>query len=373
MVEMVTGTAPTRQMCALDVVAAWFTNQRGIGARQEYCTMLPATMLPRSAIDHTPEQYDETRQRTSEHSEPPRISTFSAPSAPDAANSTANSAGLTSLLPLATDTHLSPGPKRRRMQRLLDEQYVEDEQHVYAVSCADIVAAVRHAEVDRATKDFLLEILMERNRPLFLKHACGLRSRPELREDLIQNMCEQLLREAQDPRETYMISNFGNYVRCLANGQFSRMLRQEGLNRCIDEKGQVFKRGHSVPRTLMRPISLATYGSEDYAMDGSPLALTGSPVAVADPEDGFDRALSDAEYRRLLNLLTSEQDREIVRLRAVEGYRWAAIRQRVSLSDRGVRSRFSNALRLLQTYLSAEEQGTATTAHVNVSIVKQSA
>ena len=93
----------------------------------------------------------------------------------------------------------------------------------YAIGDAALVRGIRAADAraDTEAARELAGMLVTRCLPEFQRRAWGLRQRPELMEDAIANMIEQLLREARDPHEIFMTQNFIHYLRCLCADNFS--------------------------------------------------------------------------------------------------------------------------------------------------------
>src|SRR5216684_9022382 len=110
----------------------------------------------------------------------------------------------------------------------------------YQIGEIEIVLATRayYAQGDLEASQMLGEVLLIRCAPEFQRHSWGLRHRPDLREEVIANMGEHLLREAMNPKEIFMTQNFIHYVRCLCVDEFNRVLRQEGLRYQRDDDGR---------------------------------------------------------------------------------------------------------------------------------------
>ena len=217
----------------------------------------------------------------------------------------------------------------------------------YAIGDADVVRAIRGADTrhdDQAART-LCEILVQRCMPEFQRRAWGLRHRPELMEDAIAGMIEQLLREARDPRETFMTLNFIHYLRCLCADNFGRVLRQEGLAYRKDAEGRPAGRPQHVPRALMDRVDPA---AEDR--EGSEAGVG----AVADPRDAYEERVASLEAQRILGYLPDPLDRQIVILRALEGMRWDDIAALCGKTERTMRLRFEKARARLRELIEAE-------------------
>lgn len=222
----------------------------------------------------------------------------------------------------------------------------------YEVSEAALVLAIRawgrrgEVEVVRS----LCEVLVDRCMPEFQRRSWGLRHRPDLMEDAIAGMIEQLLREAQDPTEKFMTLNFIHYLRCLCADNFSRVLRQEGLSYRRDERGRPAGRPQHVPQALVDRIDVAAEDSEDAAAQ---------PGVVADPRDTLEERMAAVEAQRILGYLPDRMDRQIMVLRALEHMRWDDIAKICGKTERTMRLRYEKALVTLRQCIEAE---TATVA-----------
>src|SRR5579859_1870902 len=99
----------------------------------------------------------------------------------------------------------------------------------YEIPEAHLVLGIRAfvARGDQNRVRLLSEVLLDRCQGDFQRRSLGLRHRPDLMEDAMAGMAEQLLREAQDPREEFMVLNFTHYLRCLCADNFNAVLRQE--------------------------------------------------------------------------------------------------------------------------------------------------
>lgn len=217
----------------------------------------------------------------------------------------------------------------------------------YGVTDADLVLAMRgwSARGDRDRVRLLGELLVDRCMPEFQRRSWGLRHRPDLMEDAIAGMVEQLLREALEPREVFMTQNFIHYLRCLCADNFSRTLRQEGLSYRRDEQGRPAGRPQHIPRALIERIDLSAEEREDA---GS-VAQT-----VADPRDAYDERLAAVEAQRILGYLPDPLDRRIMALRVFERLQWEEIAALCGKTERTMRLRYEKAKTLLQQCLTAE-------------------
>jgi DNA-directed RNA polymerase specialized sigma24 family protein len=201
------------------------------------------------------------------------------------------------------------------------------------------------ARGDRDRVRLLGELLVDRCMPEFQRRSWGLRHRPDLMEDAIAGMVEQLLREALEPREVFMTQNFIHYLRCLCADNFSRTLRQEGLSYRRDEQGRPAGRPQHIPRALIERIDLSAEEREDA---GS-VAQT-----VADPRDAYDERLAAVEAQRILGYLPDPLDRRIMALRVFERLQWEEIAALCGKTERTMRLRYEKAKTLLQQCLTAE-------------------
>lgn len=217
----------------------------------------------------------------------------------------------------------------------------------YSISDADLVLAMRgwEARGDRARVRALGELLVDRCMPEFQRRSWGLRHRPDLMEDAIAGMVEQLLREALDQREVFMTQNFIHYLRCLCADNFSRTLRQEGLSYRRDEQGRPAGRPQHIPRALIERIDLSAEEREDAGA----MAQT-----VADPRDAYEDRLAAVEAQRILSYLPDPLDRRILALRVFERLQWEEIAALCGKTERTMRLRYEKARVVLQERLTAE-------------------
>jgi DNA-directed RNA polymerase specialized sigma24 family protein len=220
----------------------------------------------------------------------------------------------------------------------------------YVVADADLVRGIRGADArgDIDAARMLSEVLVTRCLPEFQRRTWGLRHRPELMEDAIAGMVEQLLREARDPAETFMTQNFIHYLRCLCADNFNRVLRQEGLAYRRDAEGRPLGRPQHVPRALVESIDP---GVEDASGAEMPSG------AVSDPTDAYEERMASIEAQRILGFLPDPLDRQIVILRALEGMRWDDIAALCGKTERTMRMRFEKARQRLRERVEAEAAG----------------
>jgi DNA-directed RNA polymerase specialized sigma24 family protein len=221
----------------------------------------------------------------------------------------------------------------------------------YDISEVALVKAIRAwgQRGDQARVRMLCETLVERCMPEFQRRSWGLRHRPELMEDAIAGMIEQLLREAQDPRESFMTLNFIHYLRCLCADNFGRVLRQEGLSYRRDEQGRPAGRPLHVPQALVERIDVSAEDREG----GDGAAAQGT--VVADPHDEQEERMAALEAQRILNYLPDPLDRQIMALRALEHLRWDDIAKLCGKTERTMRLRYEKAVVKLRECIEAEQ------------------
>jgi DNA-directed RNA polymerase specialized sigma24 family protein len=217
----------------------------------------------------------------------------------------------------------------------------------YEISEIELVKTIRVLQTQGNMNGVrrLSEVLLQRCAPAFQRHTQGLRHRPDLREEAIANMAEHLLREAQDPHETFMTQNFIHYLRCLCADEFNRILRQEGLYYRRDDEGRPSGRPQHVPRALVEPLRPAPPDDE------------GGPSAdVADPHDQYEDMHAEVESQRILTYLSDPLDRMIMVLRAIEGMKWDDIAILCKRTERTVRLRYERARSYLRDCILKEQQ-----------------
>lgn len=221
----------------------------------------------------------------------------------------------------------------------------------YDISEIALVKAIRAwgQRGDQARVQMLCETLVDRCMPEFQRRAWGLRHRPELMEDAIAGMIEQLLREARDPRESFMTLNFIHYLRCLCADNFGRVLRQEGLSYRRDEQGRPAGRPLHVPQALVERIDVSAEDREG----GEGAAAQGT--VVADPHDEQEERMAALEAQRILNYLPDPLDRQIMALRALEHLRWDDIAKLCGKTERTMRLRYEKAVVKLRQCIEAEQ------------------
>ena len=222
----------------------------------------------------------------------------------------------------------------------------------YDVPEAELVHAIRAWDEygDMQAVRELCEVLVDRCMPEFQRRSWGLRHRPELMEDAIAGMIEQLLREARDPHETFMTLNFVHYLRCLCADNFNRVLRQEGLSYRRDQQGRPAGRPQHVPQVLVDRIDVAAEDREDASVQ---------PGVVADPRDTLEERMAAVEAQRILGYLPDPMDRQILVLRALEHMRWDDIARLCGKTERTMRLRYEKALVLLRQCIEAETAAVA--------------
>lgn len=222
----------------------------------------------------------------------------------------------------------------------------------YEVTEAALVLEIRawRRRGDTEAVRGLCEVLVERCMPEFQRRAWGLRHRPDLMEDAIAGMIEQLLREAQDPSEKFMTLNFIHYLRCLCADNFGRVLRQEGLSYRRDEQGRPAGRPQHVPQALVDRIDVAAEDHED---------ASSQPGVVADSRDTLEERMAAVEAQRILGYLPDQMDRQIMVLRALEHMRWDDIAKICGKTERTMRLRYEKALVTLRQCIEAETAAVA--------------
>jgi DNA-directed RNA polymerase specialized sigma24 family protein len=217
----------------------------------------------------------------------------------------------------------------------------------YEISEADLVRAIRawHTQGNQqATRD-LSEVLARRCMPEFQRRSWGLRQHPQLMEDAISGMIEQLLREVLDPSEQFMLLNFIHYLHCLCADNFSRVLRQEGLSYRRDAQGRPAGRPLHVPRALIDRIDLQPDEHEEGGGQGP---------EIPTPEDPQGTLLAAMEAERILGYLSDPLDRQIMVLRALEHMRWDDIARVCGKTERTMRLRYEKSRALLRERLTEE-------------------
>jgi hypothetical protein len=169
----------------------------------------------------------------------------------------------------------------------------------------------------------LCEVLLQRCTSEFLRYTQGLRRRPELREEAIANMGAHLLREAQNPHETFMTQNFMHSLRWLCVEEFNIILRRDLIG--------------------FQESQLASSDDEWFAARN-----------VANPHDQYEVLHAEVESRRILAYLQDPLDRKIMILRLIEGMRWDDIAQICKRTERTVRLRYERARNYLQKCMANE-------------------
>jgi DNA-directed RNA polymerase specialized sigma24 family protein len=222
----------------------------------------------------------------------------------------------------------------------------------YEVPEAALVRAIRAwgQRGEREAVRALCGTLIERCMPEFKRRAWGLRHRPELMEEAIAGMIEQVLREAQDPRETFMTQNFIHYLRCCCADNFGRVLRQEGLSYRRDEQGRPAGRPLHVPQALVERIDVAAEDREDAGAQGT---------VIADPRDATEERMAALEAQRILSYLPDPLDRQIMVLRALNHLRWDDIAKLCGKTERTMRLRYEKSVVRLRQCIEAETAAVA--------------
>jgi RNA polymerase sigma factor (sigma-70 family) len=218
----------------------------------------------------------------------------------------------------------------------------------YEIPEAHLVLGIRAfmARGDQAKARQLSEVLLDRCQGEFQRRSLGLRHRPDLMEDAMAGMAEQVLREAMDPREEFMILNFTHYLRCLCADNFNAVLRQEGLRYRRDEEGRPAGRPTHVPAALVERI----HATPDEEEGGAGTSST----HLADPSDDIESFHAVMEARRLLTYLNDPLDREIVTLRALDGLKWDEIARICGKTERTMRLRYERARAFLRDCVERE-------------------
>jgi DNA-directed RNA polymerase specialized sigma24 family protein len=216
----------------------------------------------------------------------------------------------------------------------------------YVISEIELIKSLRElrAAGNIAGARILAGFLVQRCAPAFQRFSQGLRHRPDLREEAIANMAEHLLREAQDPKEIFIVQNFVHYLRCLCVDEFNRVLRQEGLIYRRDAAGRPAGRPQHVPRALVESLRPPADDESAPASD------------VADPGDQYETLHATYESQRILNYLTDPLDRTIVVLRSLEEMKWDDIAKVCNRTERTVRLRYERARSYLSQCLLQERQ-----------------
>jgi len=217
----------------------------------------------------------------------------------------------------------------------------------YVVSDADLVRAIRawkaRGESERVRE--LCEVLVTRCMPEFQRRSYGLRHRPDLMEEAIAGMIEQLLREVQNPREEFMLANFIHYLRCLCADNFQRVLRNEGLSFRRDAQGNPVGRGMHVPQALVDRLDVPLGEGDGAETAGRELA---------DPGDQLATRMASIEAQRILRYLPDPLDQRIMILRVFEEMRWDDIAALCGKTERTMRLRFEKAKALLRERIAVE-------------------
>lgn len=241
----------------------------------------------------------------------------------------------------------APEPPDPRDPRMLERLRKRTPSGGYEISDIEMVRAMRawDARGARPVAMTLGGLLVDRCESEFRRRAMGLRHRPDLMEEAIAAMTEQLLVEALNPAEVFMTQNFIHYLRCLCIDNFNRTLRQEGLRYKRDAQGRPMGRPQHIPRALIEQIALPT---DDYDDSG------GGSEVVADPRDTLNERMGAVEAQRILAYLSDPLDQRIFVLRALEGRQWEDIASLCGKTERTMRLRYEKARVTLQKALAAE-------------------
>ncbi|HEX8730565.1 MAG TPA: hypothetical protein VF725_00785 [Ktedonobacterales bacterium] len=241
----------------------------------------------------------------------------------------------------------APEPPDPRDPRTLERLRTRTPSGGYEISDAELVRAMRawDARGDRPVAMTLGGLLVDRCESEFRRRALGLRHRPDLMEDAIAAMTEQLLVEALNPAEIFMTQNFIHYLRCLCIDNFNRTLRQEGLRYRRDAQGHPLGRPQHIPRALIEQIALPTDERDEPG---------GGSDVIADPRDTLHERMAAVEAQRILSYLPDPLDQRIFVLRALEQRQWEDIASLCGKTERTMRLRFEKARITLRTALAAE-------------------
>lgn len=206
----------------------------------------------------------------------------------------------------------------------------------YVIADALLVQAIRafDARHQTAPRDLLFELLQRRCMPMFRRMAQGLRRNPEWVQDAIADMTVQLWKEVLDPKEVFMVQNFGCYLKRLAVDQFKHTLRTEGLINRTNDQGQVIGRPDHVPAPLVDSLDRAP-GTDDEAIPAAD--------AIADTKNDIDERLAEIEADRILHFVRDALDRKIATLRILYHQKWDEIAAACGMSERTMRTRFEVA------------------------------
>jgi RNA polymerase sigma factor (sigma-70 family) len=236
---------------------------------------------------------------------------------------------------------LTLDPRREVVRARLSER---TERGGYAIPDTEVVRAIRAFDARHLTapRDLLFEILQRRCMPMFRRMAQGLRHRPEWVEDAIADMTVQLWKEVLDPKETFMVQNFGCYLKRLAVDQFKHTLRTEGHLYRTNEQGHVTGRPEHVPAALVDSLDRAA-GADDEA--------TATADTIADAKNGIEDRLAELEAERILHFVRDPLDRKIAMLRILYHQKWDEIAAACGMSERTMRTRFETARAQMATGL----------------------
>ncbi len=263
---------------------------------------------------------------------------------------------------LDTTSTPDPGqldPRLPEVQRLLAQRTPHGG---YAVPDAALVVAIRAfaARHDIEVRNRLFEVLVQRARPMFRKMAGGLRAHPEWVEDAIADMTMQLWKEVLDPKETFMVQNFGIYLKRLAVDQFKHTLRNEGRIYRTNDQGQVTGRPDHVPAALIDSLDRAPRADDE---------TNAATDIIADTHDALGDREGEIEADRILHFVRDPLDRKVVTLRVFLHMKWDEIAAACGMSERTMRTRFEIARAQMalglggRSALPEEDTEPATTTH----------
>ena len=275
----------------------------------------------------------------------------SAPELADALNASnpkiALSADTTELVGAASARSLPLHPPDPREPQTLARLLQRTPSGGYEIADVDLVRAIRawNERGERQVTQRLCELLVDRCMPEFQRRSSGLRQRPDLMQEAIQGMIEQLLREALNPREVFMTLNFIHYLRCLCADNFGRVLRQEGLSYKRDAQGRPLGRPQHIPRALVEQIDVSAEDRDDPSAQSR---------TIADPHDTMGDRMAALEAQRILAYLPDPLDRRIMALRALEHLPWNDIAALCGKTERTMRLRYEKARVTLRECIKAE-------------------
>ncbi len=225
--------------------------------------------------------------------------------------------GTSTLDPLALDPNRPGVAAQLRMRTEHGGYIIPDGLLVQAIRAFYAKGQIAHCHA-------LFGILRERCMPMFRRMAGGLRHRPEWVEDAIADMTMQLWKEVIDPTETFMVQNFGVYLKRLGADQFKHTLRQEGRIYRTNDRGEVTGRPEHIPAALIDSLDRA-------------------PGVDEDATDAIDERMSEIEADRILHFVCDPLNRKIVTLRVFYHLKWDEIAHQCGMSERTMRMRYEVA------------------------------